>query len=595
MPNGRRKFKKMPTVRHGISDSMELRNLLYAISEEFPLVISANLTDNKYKILEYENFATQKASAQGVFDDLIKVGASTIAPEHKQVFIDTFSREKLLKAYARGEKRVTLETRQIRDTGDYGWVKTTVIFFVDPDNGNIMEISLAKPIEEQKAKELENMRLRTVLEMSMLANYEYVSIVNIKTGEYELYANNGCNSHNVAVKGDFNEAAKLIRSKLVPEVQRSSLISGGGLSAVIAKMEENGGHFNQRYRINDTPERRWREAAFQYCLPGKDELLMTVRDVHDEVMAEQSKRAEEMLRRNRERQQLLTGLGFDIIVDIDLTTYRAELLGEAKSFLKRDIIYKDFPLGELRAGMVHPKDIGVITNAMRLVNRDDTFCVDFRYKRGDGVFFWCRCKAVILKEENGKPYRCVCRLTDIDEQKKSEQKLMYDAQRDLLTGLYNNMTTQILIGDYLLGKGAKRRHALMVIDVDNLKQVNDTFGHNAGDKLIKSLAEALKSSFRSSDIVGRIGGDEFVVFLKNIETPSFAVENAKKLQKRLKPVPFNGSGEGYVPVCSVGLALYPEHGGTYADIFRRADEALYHIKEHGKNGVKLYETLDACK
>lgn len=140
------------TMRMGLSDSMDMRNLLYAISEEFPLVISVNLTQNTYKMLEYENYKTQKAAAGGVFDDLIEVGASTVDPMHRQLFIDAFSRRSLLAAYAEGRKKVELDVRQLRDNGQYGWVKTTVIFLTNEENDEVLEITLAQPIEEEKEK-----------------------------------------------------------------------------------------------------------------------------------------------------------------------------------------------------------------------------------------------------------------------------------------------------------------------------------------------------------------------------------------------------------------------------------------------------------
>ena len=286
-------------------------------------------------------------------------------------------------------------------------------------------------------------------------------------------------------------------------------------------------------------------------------------------------------------QRLLTELGFDLIIDVDLATRKADLLGEAKSFLKRDINCDDFPMGEIRAGMVHPEDARALTAAMQALKNESTYTVDFRYRRGDGVFFWCRCKAVVMQDETGKPYRCICKLTDIDDQKRKEQNLLDQAQRDSLTGLYNNMTTEILIDDYLSHEGSGSRHGLLVIDIDNFKLVNDSFGHKAGDQLLKHIAEAFKVSCRSSDIVGRIGGDEFVMFLKNVVSAEHAMETANMLRAHIQPLSLDESGGIYNPVCSIGVSLYPDHGNTYSNIFRLADAALYDIKENGKNGVKL--------
>ncbi len=581
-------------MRGGIPDTNELKNLLYAISEAFPLVISANLTKNTYKILEYENFATKKATESGVFDDLVTVGVTTIDPAHRNKFIETFSRDKLLEAYAKGEKKVAYECRQLKDNGEYGWIKTTVIFLKNHDNNEVLEITLAGPIEEQKARELENYRLRKLMESVMLANYEYVSILNKRTGTFELSAKNEINTHRVPLRGDYDTVLITIRETLIPKEDRGDYYDNLKLAVLIERMAENP-LYSYRYRLCDTPEMRWREVTYSNCTPEEDDILMTVRDVHGEVMAELLNREEETLQRNKELQKLLNGLGLEVVLDHDLITGHAEVLGETDELLKRDLIRENFPQGEIDAGMIHPDDIGILVKTEDLGKAGDTFSVDFRMKRGDGSFFWCRCRGVVLRDENRKPYRCLYKLTDIDSQKKSEQKLMYDAQRDSLTGLYNNMTTYTLIENYLAGEGAGLGHALLVLDIDNLKEVNDSLGHKAGDRLIQSLAKVMTSSLRSTDIIGRVGGDEFVVLLKNIESSSNVLESLYAMKKRIKPLKVDEK-TCILPMFSIGVSLYPQDGRTYDELFRHADAAMYYIKGHGKNGIKLYESaIDSVK
>lgn len=580
--------RKFPTIREGISDSIEIRHILYAMSKFFPMVIWVNLTRNVYTIMEYEKFATRKAQITGCFDELIEVGAGTVDPAHRQMFIEAFSRENLLQAYARGETSVVREVRQLRDDGEYGWVRTTVIFLTNDENNEVIEITFAQPIEEEKAEELDNQRLRALLEMSLLANYEYISLINTRTGLYETYANDGYDTHKVPMKGDYDKTLMFIRDTLVPEEERQEYFANGKLSNVIGCMAKHGGHYKFRYRLNDTEEQRWREVMYYFCTPDKEELLMTVRDIHDEVTAEQSRWAEEALIRGRERQQLLTWLGFDIILDIDVKTSFAELLGD-ESFLQREIICEDFPMGEIRAGMVHADDVCALQSALDYSRPDNIFQVDFRYKRGDGKFFWCRCKALKLLDDAGRPYRLICKLTDIDQQKRSEKILLHKAQRDSLTGLYNSMTTERMIKDYLSGEGSGLRHALMVIDLDDFKQVNDHWGHRTGDELLQAIARKFRSLVRHSDIVGRIGGDEFVVLLKNIKSPEEIINAADKLRNGISAIRLAGTDESYTPACSIGIGIYPDQGPNYSTVFRIADESLYYIKNHGKNGSRLYE------
>jgi diguanylate cyclase (GGDEF)-like protein len=239
--------------------------------------------------------------------------------------------------------------------------------------------------------------------------------------------------------------------------------------------------------------------------------------------------------------------------------------------------------------MVHPDDVSALKTALDFQRPENIFQVDFRYKRGDGKFFWCRCKALKLLDDAGKPYRLICKLTDINEQKRSEKKLIDKAQRDSLTGLYNSMTTEMMIKEFLSGEGAVSRHALMVIDLDDFKKVNDQWGHRTGDEFLQTIAKKFRASVRHTDIIGRIGGDEFVILLKNIKSPEEIIETADKLRDSIGSIRLEETDEGFVPTCSIGISIYPDHGHDYTTIFRIADESLYYVKDHGKNGSRLYE------
>ena len=578
---------KIPSLRGDFSDTTELHHLLFAISKFFPMIIYVNLTQNKYKMLEYESFTTKKAAIEGNFDDLVNVGVETVHPLHKKKFYDTFCRENLLKAYASGEESVVLDVRQLSDQGEYGWVKTSVIFLTNEENDEVLEITLARPFEQEKVRELDNQRLRTVLDMALLGSYEYVSLINVKTGMYENYATDGKESHQAPPNGNYDKSIMYIRDLLVPEEDRIEYFNRAKLSTVVAKMKEIGGHYHFRYRINTSLEPRWYEAMYQYCLPDKDELLLTVQDISNAVIAEQSKLDLEISRRNLERQQFLKGLGFDILIDIDLLSSKAELFGDTKSLLKREIILDNFPRGEIEAGMVHPEDVQIVYEVLDFSNLSDTFTLDFRFKHGDGKYFWCRCKGLVIKDENKIPYRCICKFTDIDEHKKSELKLLHKTQIDSLTGLYNKLTTEILVNEYLSGEGVDSRHGLLVLDLDNFKLVNDNWGHKSGDDLLQLIAKTLKESVRASDIVGRIGGDEFVALLKNIDSATDVIEKANVIRSRIKAIRLDEVGDRFIPAFSVGIGLYPEHGNAYENIFELADAAMYYVKNHGKDGVKL--------
>lgn len=128
----------------------------------------------------------------------------------------------------------------------------------------------------------------------------------------------------------------------------------------------------------------------------------------------------------------------------------------------------------------------------------------------------------------------------------------------------------------------------MIMDVDYFKQVNDTYGHMVGDKVLKIFGRLLAKQFREKDIVGRIGGDEFMVLICNIKDMEIAKGRAKKLidEVRALQIPeLAGSGI----TISVGIAYSPDHGTAFMELYRHADTALYQVKRGGRDGFSVYE------
>lgn len=156
---------------------------------------------------------------------------------------------------------------------------------------------------------------------------------------------------------------------------------------------------------------------------------------------------------------------------------------------------------------------------------------------------------------------------------------------DSLTGLYNKTTTRNTIVEYL-NVSKNETHALFVIDIDDFKVVNDRYGHLTGDNLLKNIASNIKEIFREDDVVGRFGGDEFVVFMRNIPSNEALVDKANSLCKVLNKnfVGSYGSISG-----SIGIAIFPQNGTDYYSLFESADKAMYSAKRQGKNCYCIYE------
>jgi len=211
------------------------------------------------------------------------------------------------------------------------------------------------------------------------------------------------------------------------------------------------------------------------------------------------------------------------------------------------------------------------------------FFMEYPRKMPDGTLRWSVCEFTFLLDPENSHLCLMVAVRDIDPHKQSEHQLRKAAETDEMTGLLNRAATMKHIQRFLHGPGAKGTHALMIIDVDNFKEINDTFGHRAGDQYLMEFARTAKSCFRSDDIVGRIGGDEFFVLMKNVSSRAATEERASLLLNAMRTV--GDFGESLHISGSIGICFYRGDNSTLDQLYERADQALYRAKRQGKNCV----------
>jgi diguanylate cyclase (GGDEF)-like protein/PAS domain S-box-containing protein len=179
--------------------------------------------------------------------------------------------------------------------------------------------------------------------------------------------------------------------------------------------------------------------------------------------------------------------------------------------------------------------------------------------------------------------------TDITSLKNTEERLAFLANHDALTGLPNRMMLISHISHAI--EGAKRNNnqlALLLLDLDRFKNINDSFGHLAGDDLLQKLAERLKSRLRGNDMIARLGGDEFVILLEDISQPEYAAKVAESVIACIEqPWTLNNGSEVYIGT-SIGISLYPDHGNHALDLLKHADAAMYQAKASGRGMARYY-------
>lgn len=238
---------------------------------------------------------------------------------------------------------------------------------------------------------------------------------------------------------------------------------------------------------------------------------------------------------------------------------------------------------------IHPEDLKIFQDLMVRAKQGETDLeTEFRLRKKEGGFQWYKMQATTQMDECGKAIRTIGILTNIHEEKIKFQKLIEKAEKDPLTELYNNRAAKSQIETELNENGQEFRHAFLIIDLDNFKQINDTQGHLYGDAVLTEFSKEVRKIFRNTDIVSRIGGDEFLVFLKEIPNQSVVLHKAEEIKEIFQKGIFGKYGQYHVSV-SIGISLYPKDGTSYSELYEKADRALYFAKDKGKDCFAFYD------
>ncbi len=242
---------------------------------------------------------------------------------------------------------------------------------------------------------------------------------------------------------------------------------------------------------------------------------------------------------------------------------------------------------EFLQGYIHADKAKII---MEKVKSEGTFRGEVVLRRMDGekLLVWLTVDTV--KNEKEEPTHQVVMMTDLSEIQRSREKLRYAATHDSLTGLPNRtLLFERLEEAVKRTKRSGSKGALLFIDLDNFKEINDTCGHKAGDMVLTESVRRIRSVLRSSDILGRLGGDEFLLIVENIESVDTPTHVAEKIIKVINE-PFDIEGEQHSVGSSIGIAIFPDDSENQDELIQFADMAMYQAKQSGKNRFHYYST-----
>jgi diguanylate cyclase (GGDEF)-like protein/PAS domain S-box-containing protein len=296
-------------------------------------------------------------------------------------------------------------------------------------------------------------------------------------------------------------------------------------------------------------------------------------------------RAEVAVRESQERYALAVNGAKDGLWDWDLKANRLYFSPRWKSMLG----YANGAIGEQPAEWferIHPDDQPAVQAALsaHLAGRAPDFESEYRIRHAGGGYRWVLTRGLAVRDEEGEAYRMAGSQSDITARKMAEERLLHDAFHDHLTGLPNRALFMDRLGMAIAH--AKRRlsytYAVLFIDLDRFKNVNDSLGHSVGDELLIAVARRLESCLRPGDTVARLGGDEFTILLDEVTDVDHAVQVAQRLHREMVR-PFKVQGHEVFVTMSLGITLGA--GGHYdrpEEVLRDADTAMYGAKTSGK-------------
>jgi diguanylate cyclase (GGDEF)-like protein/PAS domain S-box-containing protein len=387
---------------------------------------------------------------------------------------------------------------------------------------------------------------------------------------------------NIVIRGAIAGCLKTLQANLRHLTWQVQQVSGGDFSQRVEFM----GEFSQAF--NSMVDQL--EHSLNELRDSEKRLLKLNNDLQDEIRYR--KTVENELKASEERWNLAVQCSRDGIWDLNIETKEAwysERLLEMFQYSPEESA-TDFRWDTL----IHPDDHDEAEFFRKLYNREESpppFSVECRMRRRDGSYLWVRIRGMPIEVENGFPNRIIGVTSDISLQKETETALAHRAMHDNLTGLPNRYLLDDRLHQHIASATRNGSAFIFVMmDLDNFKGVNDTWGHTAGDILLIELGKRVSACIRNTDTVARLGGDEFVFIYTCAQDKE--ISTTEQVMSRLYQSFQTQVDLGevmYTIRSSMGVSFFPKHATDTASLFECADEALYLAKERGKNTFAIWE------
>lgn len=297
-----------------------------------------------------------------------------------------------------------------------------------------------------------------------------------------------------------------------------------------------------------------------------------------------------ILKKQLQHRQTLEEFSETVLFHGNIETSKLIFTEQYKNIYGSTVIHFNDPkvIEKIKA-RVHPDDVNSILNIPNNIkNGRLEENKDYRLLNSNGTYTWNNIKYKVVLDENKKPNKIYGRIINIDERKRTINKLKELVTLDLHSGLLNHVTTFNRIDSFLKSeKGKNNSHALLGIDIDDFKNINDTLGHQMGDFVIKKISDILLETFNPKDIVGRIGGDEFMVLIKNQPGETILKKTIASINHKFHHI--KSPNKDLINIsASIGVAIYNKDEQSFEELFKKADQSQYNVKSHNKDSFQIY-------
>ncbi len=379
------------------------------------------------------------------------------------------------------------------------------------------------------------------------------------------------------------QMARELNNKIVRTILPDDL---PGVRASLKEALESGQVFETEHRmVRRDGQTAWILVRGNFTREDRKDILFCVA-----IDVSGRKKIEEELRINEERFRIALAQMDNTIFDYDIKTRVMIHAYKSASMYGFDNRMENVPDALVEGKTIHPDSAAVFLEMYAKIRKGEpTASCEVRTRLAEGKYLWRRITMTNIYDSDGNAVHAVGILEDIDAQKRREEELRTQSERDPLTGLYNRRATERYAKKVLKEARGKGSGAMYVIDIDAFKGVNDKYGHVFGDSVLSEAARRMTAVFGDHDVIGRIGGDEFAVFVRDVKEPGrlagFAQAMCAAFQKD-----FEHNGIIAKVTCSVGAASFPKDGKTFDELYQKADIALYEAKRLGKDRACVYDS-----